>query len=88
MARSERKVSPRMPGAVDEYIGVQMRRRRLSLGMSQAEVATKLGVTQQQVHKYENGRDRVSAAWLIEICEALDVPLTSMFERQVKVRPS
>jgi transcriptional regulator with XRE-family HTH domain len=52
--------------------------------MSQADLGEKLGVTFQQIQKYESGRNRVSAARLFEICEALDVSLASMFERKLK----
>jgi DNA-binding Xre family transcriptional regulator len=51
---------------------------------SQADLGEKLGVTFQQIQKYESGRNRVSAARLFEICEALDVSLASMFERKLK----
>jgi transcriptional regulator with XRE-family HTH domain len=43
-----------------------------------------LGVTFQQIQKYEHGQNRVSAARLLEICEALDVSFASMFERKLK----
>jgi transcriptional regulator with XRE-family HTH domain len=85
MKRSKRKAkSPRTPGAVDKYIGARMRDIRLSFNMSQADLAEKLGVTFQQVQKYEKGANRVSAARLFDICEALGVSLASMFQRQIK----
>jgi transcriptional regulator with XRE-family HTH domain len=52
--------------------------------MSQAVLGEKLGVTLQQVQKYEKGANRVSAARLFQICEALHVSLASMFERDLK----
>jgi len=48
--------------------------------MSQADLGEILGVTFQQIQKYESGRNRVSAARLFEICKALNVTLASMFE--------
>jgi transcriptional regulator with XRE-family HTH domain len=54
--------------------------------MSQAVLGEKLGVTFQQVQKYEKGANRVSGARLFEICEVLDLSLTSMFERKLKGR--
>jgi transcriptional regulator with XRE-family HTH domain len=85
MKRSKRKAkSPRTPGAVDKYIGARMRDIRLSFNMSQADLAEKLGVTFQQVQKYEKGANRVSAVRLFDICEALGVSLASMFQRQLK----
>ena len=61
-----------------------MRDRRVQLKISQTALAKTLGVSFQQVQKYESGSNRVSAARLFEICEALQVPLTSMFERKLK----
>jgi transcriptional regulator with XRE-family HTH domain len=57
-----------------------MREGRRALNMTQANLGEKLGVTFQQIQKYEKGRNRVSAARLFEICKALDVTLASMFE--------
>jgi transcriptional regulator with XRE-family HTH domain len=71
MKKTKRRTkSPRSPGAVDEYIGARMREGRLALKMSQTDLGEKLGVTFQQVQKYEKGANRVSAARLFEICEA------------------
>jgi transcriptional regulator with XRE-family HTH domain len=61
-----------------------MREYRTALGLSQRALGQKLGVTFQQVQKYESGENRVSAARLFDICEALDVSLASMFERKLK----
>jgi DNA-binding XRE family transcriptional regulator len=76
--------SPRKPTAIDVYIGARMRDRRVQLKISQTALAKTLGVSFQQVQKYESGSNRVSAARLFEICEALQVPLASMFERKLK----
>ena len=85
MKKAKRKTrSPRIPGAVDEYIGARMRESRVAINMSQAVLGEKLGVTFQQIQKYESGRNRVSATRLFVICEALDVSLASMFERKLK----
>jgi transcriptional regulator with XRE-family HTH domain len=84
MKKAKRKTkSPRTPGAVDKYIGARMRESGLAINMSQAVLGEKLGVTFQQIQKYESGRNRVSAARLFELCEALDVSLASMLERQL-----
>ena len=58
-----------------------MREQRLALNMSQAKLGGELGVSFQQIQKYESGVNRVSAARLFEICKALNVSLSSMFER-------
>jgi transcriptional regulator with XRE-family HTH domain len=49
--------------------------------MTQHALGEALGVTFQQIQKYESGTNRVSAARLFELCKALKVPLSSMFER-------
>jgi transcriptional regulator with XRE-family HTH domain len=82
--KKTKKRNPRTPTAVDDYIGAQMRYRRTDLRLSQAALGEKLGVSFQQIQKYESGANRVSAARLFEICEALDVSLASMFERKLK----
>jgi transcriptional regulator with XRE-family HTH domain len=74
----------RSPTSVDDYIGVQIRKRRIALNMSLATLVQKIGVTPQQVHKYEIGEDRVSAARLFELCDVLKVSLASMFKRSLK----
>jgi transcriptional regulator with XRE-family HTH domain len=81
MKKAKKKVSPRTATAVDTYIGTQIRDRRSALGLTQEALGKKLGVSFQQVQKYEKGVNRVSAARLFEICKALKVPLASMFER-------
>ena len=85
MKKTKRKTkSPRTPGTVDKHIGARMRESRLAINMSQSNLGEKLGVTFQQIQKYESGRNRVSAARLFVICEILDVSLASMFERKLK----
>jgi transcriptional regulator with XRE-family HTH domain len=77
----KKKASPRSINAVDIYIGARMRERRLALNLSQAGLGEVLGVSFQQVQKYEGGKNRVSAARLFEICRILNISLSSMFER-------
>jgi DNA-binding transcriptional regulator YiaG len=85
MKKAKRKKSaPRSPTTIDAYIGAQIRKRRLALKMHQPQLAKALGVTKQQLQKYETSENRVSAARLYEICKVLDVRITSMFERQKK----
>ncbi len=52
--------------------------------MSQSELGEALGGSFQQIQKYESGENRVTAARLFEICEALDLSLASMFEPKLK----
>jgi transcriptional regulator with XRE-family HTH domain len=82
MKKSKAKnASPRSINTVDIYIGARMRERRLALNLSQAGLGEVLGVSFQQVQKYEGGKNRVSAARLFEICRILNLSLSSMFER-------
>ncbi|PDT43933.1 transcriptional regulator [Sinorhizobium fredii] len=70
----------RRPDPIDAHVGQKIRMQRLLLHMSQTELAKALGVTYQQVQKYENGRTRVSASRLQAIANVLEVPLTFFFE--------
>jgi transcriptional regulator with XRE-family HTH domain len=81
MKKAKRKISPRSASAIDRYIGARMREQRLELKMSQERLGQELGVSFQQIQKYESGKNRVSAARLFVICKALNVSLSSMFER-------
>jgi transcriptional regulator with XRE-family HTH domain len=86
MRKAKRKAkSPKSPGSVDEYIGARMREGRLALNMSQKSLGDVLGISFQQIQKYEKGANRVSAARLFEICEALEISLASMFEHKLKM---
>src|SRR3977135_27558 len=67
------------PHPIDIMVGKRVRLRRLQLSMSQTELAVKVGVTFQQVQKYEKGTNRISCSRLSEMAEALDVPITSFF---------
>jgi transcriptional regulator with XRE-family HTH domain len=80
----KKKFKPRSPTAVDIYIGARIRDQRPAVGLSQAALGEKLGVSFQQVQKYERGKNRVTEARLFEICEALNVSLAPMFERKLK----
>jgi transcriptional regulator with XRE-family HTH domain len=65
--------------ASDTEIGARIRQRRQELALSQAHLARRLGVTFQQVQKYESGANRVSAAMLHQIAVALEAPLDWFF---------
>lgn len=68
------------PNPVDTHVGQRIRDRRKSLGMSQEKLATQLGLTFQQVQKYERGANRVSASKLYEIARALNASVAYFFE--------
>ncbi len=68
------------PHPVDVHVGKRLRMRRTLLGMSQEQVAEALGLTFQQLQKYEKGSNRVSASRLFELSKMLDVPESFFFE--------
>ena len=70
----------RGPKQVDEHVGARIRLRRRLLGITQQDLAVALGLTFQQVQKYERGRNRVSASKLYETARALSVHVTYFFE--------
>jgi transcriptional regulator with XRE-family HTH domain len=67
------------PNRVDQHVARQMRLRRVLLGMSQEDLAQRLGGSPQQVQKYEAGETRISASRLYEIGQQLGVPITWFF---------
>ena len=64
----------------DKYVGSRVRMRRLMLGMSQGALADQLGLTFQQVQKYEKGINRISASRLQQMCHILQVPVPFFFD--------
>ena len=72
--------NPRSSGKSDVELGKRIRLRRVELHISQSELAEKLGVTFQQVQKYEKGVNRVGASRLQQIATALDVPVTFFYD--------
>lgn len=68
------------PTSLDEHVGYRIRMRRSLLGISQDRLASSVGITFQQMQKYERGVNRVSAGRLFEFSKLLDVPLTYFFE--------
>ena len=73
---------PTSPDPVDIEVGANIKRRRQLGGLSQTELGKALGVSFQQVQKYENGRNRVSASALQKIADVLCVPVSSLFRQQ------
>jgi transcriptional regulator with XRE-family HTH domain len=66
--------------AVDNHVGSRVRMRRMMLSMSQESLGDAIGVTFQQVQKYEKGRNRISASRLQRISQILQVPVPFFFE--------
>jgi transcriptional regulator with XRE-family HTH domain len=88
VGHNEETSGPRTATAVDREIGSRIRARRLELGMSQEGLADSLGVTFQQVQKYEKGINRVAASTLIAIARVLDVQVTALIPRAGKASAS
>lgn len=65
---------------VDVIVGKRIRLRRSALSISQTELAERLGLTFQQIQKYERGANRVSCSRLVELSKALEVPIVYFFE--------
>ncbi len=63
------------PHPVDMHVGARVRMRRTLLGMSQTTLAEALGLTFQQVQKYERGANRISSSRLYDLARVLDVPI-------------
>ena len=75
-----RTSSMRAPAPVDSHVGSRIRFRRRVLGLSQQQLADAIGLTFQQVQKYELGRNRVSASKLYDIAGFLTAPISYFFE--------
>ncbi len=78
MAR--RSVAKDGPHPIDVLVGRRARERRTLEGMSQTAVAEKLGLTFQQLQKYERGHNRISASRLYELAQIFDVPVAYFYE--------
>src|SRR3954466_6269775 len=70
----------KVPNPVDKHVGSRVRMRRMMLGMSQEKLGDSLGLTFQQVQKYEKGTNRIGASRLQQISIILQVPVGFLFE--------
>jgi transcriptional regulator with XRE-family HTH domain len=73
-------MATKVPNPTDNYVGSRVRMRRLMLGMSQGALAGQLGLTFQQVQKYEKGTNRISASRLQAMSYILQVPVSFFFD--------
>jgi transcriptional regulator with XRE-family HTH domain len=78
--KSDRMASKGHPNPVDVHVGGRVRMRRTLLGLSQEALAESLGLTFQQVQKYERGANRVSSSRLFDLCRILKVPVAFFFD--------
>ena len=68
------------PNPVDVHVGHRLRQRRVLVGLSQEKLARMVGITFQQVQKYERGANRIVASRLYELARVLDVPVSYFFQ--------
>ena len=73
-------MSAKVPNPIDKYVGSRIRMRRIMLGMSQEKLGEALGLTFQQVQKYEKGTNRVGASRVQQISDILQVPVSFLFD--------
>src|ERR1041384_5108638 len=77
---SGRMASKGFPNPIDVHVGTRVRLRRTLLGMSQEKLGEAIGLTFQQVQKYERGANRIGASRLYDLSRVLDVPVSYFFE--------
>ncbi|GAA5098541.1 helix-turn-helix transcriptional regulator [Bartonella acomydis] len=81
MAETRKKPDP-----IDIYVGTRIRLRRNILGLTQEKLGEKLGVTFQQIQKYEKGTNRIGASRLQAIAEIMDVPVSYFFDKGLQTQ--
>src|SRR5262245_26122558 len=72
--------SSRRPNPIDAHVGNRVRLRRMILGMSQEKLGDKLGLTFQQIQKYEKGINRIGASRLFDLAQVLNVPVQFFYD--------
>jgi transcriptional regulator with XRE-family HTH domain len=83
--RPGRRKSDR-PNPIDIHVGSRVRLRRNMLGLSQEKLGEAIGLTFQQVQKYERGANRIGASRLLELSRVLDVPVSFFYDETDPVR--
>src|SRR5213082_2226008 len=78
--RGVQEMPAKAPNPVDNHVGSRVRMRRMMLGMSQEKLGEGLGLTFQQIQKYEKGTNRIGASRIQHIAEILQVPVSFLFE--------
>ena len=81
-------MNKKTPNPIDVFVGSRVRLRRLMVGMSQEALADRLGVTFQQVQKYEKGTNRISASSLQAISDVFRVPPSFFFQDDDNATPA
>jgi len=79
-AIQDKTMAKKVPNPIDRHVGSRVRMRRMMLGMSQEKLGDALGLTFQQVQKYEKGANRIGASRLQQISLILQVPVSFFFD--------
>ena len=88
MKHEPRQSSSRAPTRVDQLVGGKIRALRIAQNRTLAELGSELGISHQQLQKYETGTNRLSAGMLSVVAEALRVPIADLFEDESDVDKS
>jgi transcriptional regulator with XRE-family HTH domain len=83
----DRYMAKKAPNPIDKHVGSRVRMRRMMLSMSQEKLGDALGLTFQQVQKYEKGTNRIGASRLQQISQILQVPVAFFFEGAPNIPP-
>lgn len=81
-------MAKKTPNSIDRHVGSRLRMRRVLMGMSQEKLGDQLGVTFQQVQKYEKGMNRIGASRLQHASRALEVPVEFFFRDAPQIEPN
>jgi len=81
-------MTKKAPNPIDKHVGSRVRMRRMMLSMSQEKLGDALGLTFQQVQKYEKGTNRIGASRLQQIAQILQVPVAFFFEGAPELSPT
>ena len=76
----KKKKTKKTPNPIDVHVGSRMRLRRMLIGMSQEKLGEKMGLTFQQIQKYEKGVNRIGASRLFQLSQIMGIPVQFFFE--------
>jgi transcriptional regulator with XRE-family HTH domain len=80
-------VSPKPPNPIDVHVGERVRRWRTERKISRITLGEAMGLTAQQIQKYEKGTNRIGASGLQQICTVLEIPVSFLFEGELGPSP-
>jgi transcriptional regulator with XRE-family HTH domain len=82
------RATTRRTGPIDKYLGDRLRARRIMMKMSQGDLGKSLGLTFQQIQKYEKGTNRMSAALMVPLAKILDIDIGYFYDEIPKTKRS